>query len=356
MRAKIMQLQPRDKVPFESSISNPQQTISVLNDKITRDQQSTMLVKEVKSPPSALRKVQERQLTRIESLFVRHSCNCVAILKLNRPVTTVELQNAVDQVQKAEPMLRTRIATLNSGLVKTQSSQQKIAVEKRFAGKRDADTIVSELLNRCFNLSTGPLAHVVFMPYVAESIVYMAYHHVIADGQSMVFFARQLATYLNKHPLEIYHGSEGNENHSPVQSNIQRVTGGVAGLCRSTRFLVRGAKYIFGPSAGFQPRNAALTSEPKDIVFYSTQFNIALTKRIVSCAKAHETSVHGILMAAFLVALAQTRNSFGITNASLRLLCATAVDLRRLAPSMKQTRGSLASGIATSHALNVNDS
>jgi hypothetical protein len=226
--------------------------------------------------------------------------NFAAYVELQGELDPARLQAALDSVQEETPLLRCRIAVDGSHPAFTPVDPQQHPLHPSIKELRGWRRQLEQQLDNRFAAGSAPLARVVwFRGKTGRSILAMVFHHPIADGRS--------GLYVLQHILQRAAGTATPFAYRPAHASAQELDlikeqNPVAGKLKELRFwLARGRElfrmaeqlpnYDISPSARRQTRSI-------ELIISKTR-----SRALLDACRAHDTSIHGALGAAQVLAL-----------------------------------------------------
>jgi NRPS condensation-like uncharacterized protein len=148
----------------------------------------------------------ERKITPIERLFTRSPCSIVTMVaRIKGDVSESMLRDAVSKVQQRHPNLRVRITEDADGEPWFTSERAgEIPVE---VVPRESDTqwirVVQESSQIAFEFETQPAIRFILLQSPTTSELVILCHHIICDGLSLAYLARDLMAHLGDPTREV---------------------------------------------------------------------------------------------------------------------------------------------------------
>jgi len=296
-----------------------------------------------------------RKLGLIENLFeILHDLGAmidVNIARIEGPLTSEILQQALDLVQKRHPMLQVHIVELADGFYFRSEGTSKIplhVIDKQY--ENQGIEIAQEELHQKFSGSLAPLCRVTFLHSSTSnslSEIIATFHHAITDGMSCMRFFDDLLSYCQKiaagdqisevvtmqplPPLE-----KLLESHFTSKNNVEEAQEKPSQEIQTPKLVIEGEA---PPS---NRRTHLLTR------ILSPEMTMQLKER----SKQEKTTVHGALCAAMLFGAAK----IVLTDTPIHLSCGSNVNLRKYCePEVKDDyMGCLISLVEEIHTLDKN--
>lgn len=249
--------------------------------------------------------------------------------KISGSFSLDQLRKSLAQVQMQHPLLRVGIAVAETGYPKFV--EQIAPIPLRLVVQEDDRSWQREVeveLSRSFSWRTAPLFRVVLLQSERVSELIVTCHHAIADGMSAAYLIRDIVQGLESEGSGLRTLSEAH----PIEQLIpihERAT---------------------LPQETFLPReySATVSRRPRPHV-RTALLSAELTQQLCDRARQENTSVHGAISAAFLLAMARQRGS--------SLKCQSPIDVRsQLTPSAGETIGLYITCGLTQHDLKEDSS
>jgi hypothetical protein len=296
-----------------------------------------------------------RKLGLIENLFeILHDLGAMIDVNLARiegPLTSEILQQALDLVQKRHPMLQVHIVELADGFYFRSEGTSTIplrVIDKQH--ENQGIEIAEEELHQKFSGGFAPLCRVTFLRSSTSngiSEIIATFHHAITDGISCMRFFDDLFSYCQNiaagesigevvtmqplPPLE-----QLLESHFTSKNNVEEAQE--------------------KPSQEIQPPKLVIEGEapPSDrrTHLLTRILSPEMTMQLKERCKQEKTTVHGALCAAMLFGAAK----IAFTDTPIHLSCASNVNLRKYCePEVKDDyMGCLVSLVEETHTLGEN--
>jgi len=148
----------------------------------------------------------ERKITPIERLFTRSPCSIVTMVaRIKGDVSESMLRDAVSKVRQRHPNLRVRIIEDADGEPWfTSEGAREISVE---VVSRESDThwirVVQESFQIPFEFDAQPAIRFILLQSPTTSELVILCHHIICDGLSLAYLARDLMAHLGDPTREV---------------------------------------------------------------------------------------------------------------------------------------------------------
>lgn len=184
----------------------------------------------------------------------------------------------------------------------------------------------------------GPLVRAFLLDGSESSDLILTLNHSVADGQSGVLIMKEL--------LEL-HG--GRARHISPQPDV--LVPPLKALFESKLKAIWVAMKIFWKSRNMTPNPPEqwVPVSERRTGLITVQFAKDFMTPLITAARLHETTLHGALVAAMLMAIEREMRDTNNDPAGKMLGCATPVDLRRYTEISKEAVGNLLSGVMSSH-------
>jgi hypothetical protein len=220
-----------------------------------------------------------------------------------------QLQQSLAQAQRRHPLLRVSIGVEASGRPKfiEQVAPIPIRVLPRLHDAQANRELEIEL-SQSFDWSTAPLVRVVWLRSAQVSELIVTCHHSIADGLSVAYLLQQIIAGLENPTAQTVALSEA-VALEPLVPGLTEAAAQQPTPIASTDPIA--PTYRTVPSQRNLPhiRTALLTA--------------TLTRQLIVLCRQEQTSLHGLISAAFLMALAQQRQA-----SATELRCLSPINLR----------------------------
>ena len=266
-----------------------------------------------------------------------------------------QLKQALAQLQQRHPLLRVRIALDETQQPWFVENTAKIPLRVLLRqGEQHWEREVERELSEPFVWSQAPLVRVVLLHSTDISELIVTCHHSIADGMSSWFLIRDIFQILATddtffQPLSAIPTAESliprkvDQTHLPLQprsdnpSSLNQGSLGKPLVSRQPKFLSSTGGGTPLSHIRHRVRSAFISPET--------------TRLLASCCHQEQTSVHGAICAAFLLAIARQNPSEQVTN----LNCFSAINIRQyLVPAVGEDVGYYVNGKQTRHSLSPN--
>ena len=275
-----------------------------------------------------------------------YSLNFAAYVELEGNLEPDDLQAALSSVQEETPLLRTRIITAGKGPEFEPVDPQEHPLQVTTLGLRGWRRQLEQQLDTTFATGSAPLARFLwFRGKAAKSVAAMVFHHPIADGRS--------GLHVLLHTLRKAAGTGPPFTYRPGRPpsedlDLIRQQHLVAGKLKELKFwLARGRELLSMASQlpGYD-MNASGRRQTRSIELALSKTR---SKALLSACRAHETSIHGALGAAQVMAL---NDEFGARKSRVMALNSLA-DLRGVIDGSlsEQDLGLYVSTLTTVHSL-----
>ncbi|MBD2056442.1 hypothetical protein H6F88_10520 [Oculatella sp. FACHB-28] len=228
----------------------------------------------------------ERELGAFEHLYWLYNQFCpldfATVAKLEGQFSVNQLRAALQQVQQRHPMLRVRIETDAMGYPKFVETDAEIPMRQvaRVEDQQWQQEVAGEL-SRSLDWQTEPLLRVVLLQSETESELIIVCHHTIADGLSAVYITR-----------DIIQGLAGKQFERTDLSAAVSLESALPGSEPYPDKILKPTDYL-------PPQSRCSPPHIRPVVL-STE----LTQHLIQRSRTEQTTVHGAISAAFLLALA----------------------------------------------------
>ncbi|KAM3096789.1 condensation domain-containing protein [Phormidesmis sp. 146-35] len=228
----------------------------------------------------------ERELGAFEHLYWLynqfHPLDFATVAKLEGQFSVDQLRIALRQVQQRHPLLRVRIETDAMGYPKFVETDAEVPIRQvaRTDDQQWQQEVAGEL-SHSLDWQTAPLIRVVLLQSETESDLILVCHHTIADGLSAIYLMR-----------DIIQGMEGKRFE---RSDLSAAVSLESALPGSEPYPDRIPK----PTDYVPPQSRCSRPHIRPVVL-STD----LTQQLIKRSRTEQTTVHGAISAAFLLALA----------------------------------------------------
>lgn len=227
------------------------------------------------------------------------SLNFVVMADLRGTIDPAALRAALDRAQAIHPLLRVRIDRADAKARFTSDRVGPVPLEIVERGV-DASAVATAEMNRPLPREVGPLARCVWLRGDGErSTLMLTFNHTIGDGRAGACLLGDVLALLGGRrslsPLPM---------PSPLEARIPAASRGARGLWRFLGFVARqvGGSLARGGFPRRVRRERAVPVEAVEARLVSRAVDRALLERLTARARAQETSVHGALGAALLLA------------------------------------------------------
>jgi NRPS condensation-like uncharacterized protein len=236
----------------------------------------------------------ERELGAFEHLYWLYNqfypMDFATVAKLEGQFSVDQLRTALRQVQQRHPLLRVRIETDAMGSPKFVETDAEIPIRPvaRAEDQQWQQEAAGEL-SRSLDWQTAPLIRVVLLQSETESDLILVCHHTIADGLSAVYLMR-----------DIIQGLAGERFERSELSTVVSLESALPGSEPYPDKTLKPTDYV-------PPQSRCSPPHIRPVVL-STE----LTQQLIQRSRTEQTTVHGAISAALLLALApQFGNSIG---------------------------------------------
>jgi NRPS condensation-like uncharacterized protein len=255
-----------------------------------------------------------------------HPVHFVLAAKLDAAVSAAQLRRALQTVQQRHPLLRVRIDLSSSGT--PHFVEQPAEIPIRVVDRVDGDQWQQELaveLAETLPWHCAPLARVVLLRGPNQSELLVSCHHAIADGMSSAYLLRDIVAGLSGvlHPFIPLSAAQSLESLVLMPSELAPL----ASL-----------------SAIAPQYSTVITRRPQPQV-HTMVLEGRQTRALRDRARAEQTTVHGCIGAAFLLAIASDST---ITEP---LRCLSPINVRQHLPATVAE----AIGLYITYGLSVHD-
>jgi NRPS condensation-like uncharacterized protein len=148
----------------------------------------------------------ERKVTPLERLFTHSPYSIVTMVaRIKGEISESMLRNAVSKVQGRHPNLRVRIVEDDDGDPRfTSEGAKEIPIE---TGPRESDdhwiSLVQESCQIPFEFDTRPAIRLILVRSASTSELIILCHHILCDGLSLAYLARDLMVHLGDPDQEV---------------------------------------------------------------------------------------------------------------------------------------------------------
>lgn len=211
-----------------------------------------------------------------------HPVHFVLAAKLDASVNIEQLRHSLHNVQQRHPLLRVRIDLSNAGGPKFVEQPAEIPI--RVADRIDDNQWQHELaveLSETLPWHCAPLARVVLLNGSNQSELLVSCHHAIADGLSSAYLLRDIVAGL----------SNPSVSYRPLS----------AAKSLESLVLTTGEN---PPTLASPPRYSTVVTRRPQPQVHTTLLDTSLTRALRDRARSEQTTVHGGIGAAFLLAIA----------------------------------------------------
>lgn len=249
---------------------------------------------------------------------------------LSGPVTPKLTRGALDALQKRHPKLRVKIVA-KCGKPYFRYTEEPIPLQVSDGDETTVHSLLEEKTNQLFDTTTGPLLRVSQVLHGAnQSSVIFSFHHTISDGRSAIFLLRDFVLYVEK----LAEGESLVVESLPMAPAFEELLpDSVKGWRGGLLLLQAMARLAFGfLKSGFVLRGLPTVcrsslSERKVIVFQKT-LPPDVTAKLIELTRNHNTTLHGVLHAAFVLSACQEISPGKFLN----LFAGTVTDIRYALP------------------------
>lgn len=198
-------------------------------------------------------------------------------------------RQALDTVQKRHPNLSVKISGneySTACLEHVEDCQIPLKIVNTTEGANWDSELESEM-KIPFDITTAPLVRTVLIQQPGKTIFILLSNHSIGDGMSAALLIRDILGVLSGKPM----------SNLPALPPLDALAG-----------LPHGSKDDTQPNDFIQVKNSLL---PKpNVEIRRLEFSKSLTENLIKRSKTEQTTVHGALSAALVLALKQTSESF----------------------------------------------
>ncbi|MCB9508033.1 MAG: hypothetical protein H6700_03635 [Myxococcales bacterium] len=233
----------------------------------------------------------EEVLLRLDQVM---SLNFTTVARVRGSLAPAQLSDGLAALQRRHPLLRVALDVAATAFVPTD---RPIPLRVVAGGDWRAE-VEREVLER-FDVANGPLGRLVWIPGDDEvGHILFTLHHTIGDGKSGAFAVRDLLRAVAGDELELL------EDPGPVDARVRPVARGARGLFGALRFFAaqQVGDLVVGKPAGAR---RAVDAAPPDrtVVFCPVELQADEVAELVGRCRAHETTLHGLLLTAFAQAI-----------------------------------------------------
>ena len=290
----------------------------------------------------------ERYLWQVDRL----AClNCAVMVTLTGALEEAALREALDVIQREQPLFRTRITTDQKGRPRyAPDAAQPIPLRVDDCPAVEWSGDVAAGLSIPFPDGTAPLVRCMWLRDKGTSMVALVFHHAIADGRSVVYWMKRLIIRATHGRMDSPEPQEDRISE-PLERGYARRFRGISGLWRLVWMLVRGTFSTLqegGPTQipSFRP---VFTGKPA-VHLLQLIFDQPTTSAFRSACRRFGVNTHAGLGAAQLLAVTEL---FSDQAASRGLALTSTVDLRKqISPPVPDQRtGVYFSMVQTTHRI-----
>lgn len=263
--------------------------------------------------------------------------NFVVMVEVSGHLSEENLRNALEIVRHRHPMLRTSVLLKNKDNVHFEPADDQ-PLELEIFDDLSADAWISELeskMNISFDVWSYPLTHITwFRKNETESTIVMTFNHAIADAVSAAHLLLEILKYADK-PSDNYNQPEPKKPLPAVEDLYPKTFRGISGVFYIILYFVRAITDLL--KVGFPKQipgyNPAFGNERK-LKLIPLEFDETTVVAMIEKCRKENTTIHGMLMAAHMVAI---QEEFGVeTKTPITII--SAVNLRgRLDPAPDDT-------------------
>jgi|688.fasta_scaffold00506_23 NRPS condensation-like uncharacterized protein len=287
---------------------------------------------------------------RIVWLLSEAGCNnFVIVSKINGFISETVLHQALLLLQKKHPILNVKIEL--GGTVPLFVSNSTPNIPLRVINLISTDDWIEQAnseMNLPFCCEKGPLVRLVWLKSSQENFILVTFHHVIGDAIAGTYFLRDLLQISNDLMTEGTVKSqiplpERPPSEELIPTNLQGIKGAFNALGGGLR---QGLIFTKQPKK-IPPDQDVPPKEVQTRVIHR-RLSPQITQLMVERSRKERTSVHGLICAIILKAIARKLQSKN--HESVNLGCFSAVNLRNLlTPNIGEEIGLYSSGISTFH-------
>jgi len=265
--------------------------------------------------------------------------NCLAIAEVEGPLTVEVLREALDCLQRRHSLLRARICVERGRVLYRTQDVPPIPLRVQDTPEGAWEAEAEQELTVPIEWDTGPLLRCVLLRHTQNRFtLFLNCSHAIADGFACAYLLRDLLVAAAAEPESPEPGLPPLPIPLSMEERLPARARGVRGFIRMIRFLVR--DFLQNLKRAGLPRRLALDAWPpfeqrrSGLIHY--RFDRAFTERLVARAREENTTVHGALCAASLLAVSKQMTD----GAPRPLACTSSVDVRsRLSPPVTEEQG-----------------
>ncbi|MET7257175.1 condensation domain-containing protein [Dyadobacter fermentans] len=219
-----------------------------------------------------------------------------------------EWRKAIDMAQQRHPNLSVRVVLDELARPTLQHAEnlhiplRVVHAEQNYRWEQE----VEKELSARFNTAKGPLLRVVLVQKTDSTVLILAANHTVADGTSLSYLTRDILLAVTGNELELLQPQVSNDQTLGLSEDMPAQTAG--------RVL-----------------ELKIKTDVVSPLVSSHRFSESTTRKVLERARQENTSVHGAICAAVLIAS------------------------RKMRPEWDQTRMELVSPICTRGALNLDD-
>ncbi|MGH7999690.1 MAG: condensation domain-containing protein [Brasilonema sp.] len=254
-----------------------------------------------------------------------------------------QLQQALFLAQQRHPLLNVRIVLDQSGIPWLMSDSAKIPVRlvKRHSEQQWQQEVEQELANP-FDWNQAPLIRVVLLQGKDVSDLIITCHHAIADGMSVVFLLRDILEAVGLPDLQL--------SVLPEKPNYEQLV---------LQFQQKLQALSFEPSLATTKTKPTLPEKSRPRL-HTWSLSSAETISLVHRCQQAQTSVHAVICAAFVLAIARSalpeaiagqRTQKNDLEKSTTLKCLSPINVRRFLPGIEEDFGFYFTAIVTTDTI-----
>ncbi len=253
-----------------------------------------------------------RRLSPFENVFWRlaqaGSLNVTTLAGIQGPLDEAGLAAATNRLQARHPLLRVRIVNPGTAPQFTTANVPRLPLSVRDADADDVPSVVAGELNAPIDAERGPLARCTWIRHSPQSHhLAITFHHAIGDGMSGVLMMRDLLRATSGQTRD---ESPLLQSEVPIDHRLPAAARGLRGTWNQAKLVARmmADDLRWGPPA----RPAADRPAPLDerrTHLICRVLDAELLGQLAAVARTHQTTVHGALSAASILAVVHDRST-----------------------------------------------
>lgn len=239
-----------------------------------------------------MNKIENRPLGTNEKVYwvldQKTSTQFAVVAEINGNATDQAWRQALDTVQKRHPNLSVQILGNEYSTAYLKHVDDCKIPLKIIYTKTDENwnSVIEEVLNQPFDITIAPLVRAVLIQQPGKSVFIFISNHSIGDGMSVTLVIRDVLTVLSGSTIDML---------MPL-SSLDELAGVPLRAVENQKI------------NGFMQLKNSLVSR-SEVTVSRRKFSRTLTEKLIERAKREETTVHGVLSAAIVLALKQINTS-----------------------------------------------